>query len=208
MAASSRAIPYSERELAYMKENCTADRKKTYSSFCVRFNRPEVTLDQYNSKCKREGWLTGRNGQYNVGVIPANKGKKMPYNAKVAATQFKKGQVPHNIKPIGHERIGPDGYVLVKVDEQHPHFPSHKGWYRHKQRVEWEKAHGPIPKGMFLKCLDSDKANTDPSNWVLLERGILARLNEAGYDNAPVELKQTVMVTAQLVHAIGKSKRG
>jgi hypothetical protein len=55
---------------------------------------------------------------------------------------------------------------------------------------------------MCLKCL-GEKSNTDPSNWMLIPRGLLPRLNgKSGrnYDAAPAELKPIIMATAQLEH--------
>ena len=70
-----------------------------------------------------------------------------------------------------------------------------------KHRWLWEKQHGAIPADMVLKCLDSDKSNTDPSNWTLVSRAMLPRLAgrwSIAYDDAPAELKPLILNTAKL----------
>lgn len=70
--------------------------------------------------------------------------------------------------------------------------------------LNWEQQHGPVPKGMCLKCL-GERRNTDPSNWELVPRALLPRLNgKSGrrYDHAPAELKPTIMAVAKLEHRL------
>lgn len=70
----------------------------------------------------------------------------------------------------------------------------------YKHRWLWEKANGPIPKGMVLKSLDGNRLNTDPSNWILMTRAALARLTGMyhAYDAAPAEIKPTMLAVARL----------
>lgn len=53
------------------------------------------------------------------GNIPFNKGKKGYMSAeqyeKCKQTMFKKGNIPANHRPIGSERVGKDGYILIKI---------------------------------------------------------------------------------------------
>ena len=144
-------------------------------------------------------------------MVPANKGRKMPFHPNSARTRFRKGQLPHNTKWLGHERVNRDGYVEISVAEKNPH-TGYERRYVHKHRHLWEQANGPVPEGMALKCLDGDKLNTDPSNWEAVPRGLLPRLNGRGgiaYDEAEPELKPTIMAMAKLKHrARQKAKAG
>ena len=180
---------------------------------CARFNetfRRDVTQQNLTALCKRNGWLTGRTGCFEKGAVPLNKGKKMPFNANCARTQFKKGQRPRNAKYAGYERVDPkDGYVYISVNETNPH----TGFARRfvlKHKWRWEQLHGPVPKGMCLKSKDGDRRNTDPSNWELIPRALLTRLNgrHTGvvYDDAPAELKPTIMAIAKLDHGVRERK--
>jgi hypothetical protein len=159
------------------------------------------------------GRTNGRQGigtRFAKGHVPVNKGKAMPFHPNSAATRFKAGQRPHNTKYLGHERISKDGYVEISVNERNKHTGFER---RHvlKHRWLWEQQYGPVPDGFALKSLDGNKQNTDPSNWVLIPRAILPRLNggrhgRTTYDNAPAELKPTILAVAKLAHA-AKSRR-
>jgi len=204
-----KKIGWTEKELAWIKAHATDPRRQSHAAFCEKFSRHGVTIGAYNNLCKRMGWMTGRDGRLRPGSVPPNKGKKMPYNANSARTQFKKGQTPHNTKQLGHEWMHPDGYVYIVVDEKNPHTGfRHRSVLKHKHL--WEQKNGPVPAGHVLKCLDGDKKNTDPSNWDLVPMGVNALLNSRWaplrYNEAPEELKPTVMAVAKLKHK-AKEKR-
>ena len=204
-----KIIPYSQAELDFLKAHRTMPRRELHAAFVGKFNRQDVSLDNLKALCKRKGWLTGRSGRFEGGHVPDNKGKSMPYNANSAKTQFKKGQLPHNTKFAGHERLGQDGYVWISVNETNPH-TGYCRRYVQKHRWLWEQANGPVPEGMVLKCLDGNRQNTDPANWKLISRAMLVRLSGGfgrGYDNAPDVLKPTIMAVTELEHQAKSSKR-
>lgn len=154
----------------------------------------------------RRGDNVGAAHRFKKGGVPANKGKTMPFHPNSASTRFKKGTLPHNTKWAGYERVSKDGYVEISVEETNPH----TGFGRRfvlKHKWLWEKANGPVPNGMALKCL-GDRLNTDPSNWELVPRSLLPRLNGKfgrGYDRAPTELKPTILAIAKLEHAVSQA---
>jgi hypothetical protein len=202
-----RYIHYSARQLAFIKRHRKKPRRELHAMFVRRFRRAGVTLDHLKSLCWRKGWRTGRDGCFKKGLVPANKGKKMPYNANSARTQFKKGGLPPNTKYLGHERVSRDGYVEISVKQVNPH-TGYERRYVLKHRWLWEKANGPVPPGMALKC-KGDRLNTDPSNWELIPRALLPRLGGRfgrGYDNAPAALKPTIMAVAKLEHKLREHK--
>lgn len=198
------AIPYSLEERAFLSKNRTLTRRELHAAFVETFSRDDVSLANLTALCKREKWLTGRNGRYLKGAVPMNKGKAMPYNAAFAAHRFPKGNLPHNTKYLGHERLAKDGYIEVSVEKRNPHTGFERSYVR-KHVWLWEQAHGKIPDGMCLKCLDGNKLNTDPSNWQAIPRALLPRLNGRfgrGYDAAPAEIKPVILATAKLEHAL------
>lgn len=206
--APGYSIAYSDAELAFIKRRRTKPRRQAHAEFVAAFPDHAISFKAYAQLCKQKGFLTGRDGRYSKGAVPANKGKKMPFNANSARTQFKKGQLPRNTKHLGHERADKYGYILISVAETNPH-TSYERRYVHKHRLLWEQKHGPVPKGMVLKC-KGDRSDTDPSNWDLVPRGVLARLNKRPgqrYDNAPAELRPTLMAVAKLQHGLGKRRR-
>jgi len=187
----------------FIKRRKKMRRRELYRAFVKAFQRSDVSFDAFKNLCTRKGWMTGCDGRFEKGIVPANKGKTMPYNPNSARTQFKKGSLPPNTKWLGHERLSKDGYVEISVKQTNPHTGFERR-YVLKHRWLWEQMHGPVPEGMALKC-KGDRLNCDPSNWELVSRGLLPRLNGRfgrGYDNAPSELKPTIMAVAKLEHQL------
>lgn len=198
-------IAYSAAEMAWLEANRTMPLPEYHAAFCTVFERTDVAAANLHGLRKRKGWKTGRTGRFEKGNVPWTAGRKLPFNANSAATQFKKGQMPHNHVGAGHERIDPqDGYIIMIVDEENP-WSGAATRPVHKHRWLWEQANGPVPEGYALKCLDGNKLNTDPDNWEAVPRAILPRLNGIfgrGYDKAPAEIKPTIMAVTKLEHAI------
>lgn len=203
-------IPYSPEELAWIEARKEMPRRELHTEFCRTFARTDVTQTNLTALCKRRGWFTGRTGRFVKGQEAFNKGKKMPFHPNSARTRFKKGQLPHNTKYLGHERLTSDGYVEISVAQTNPH-TGYERRYVHKHRWLWEQKNGPVPDGMCLKCLDGDKTNTDPTNWEPVPRALLLRLNGRfgrDYDTAPPELKPTIMATVKLEHRAREVRKG
>ena len=203
-----RSIKYSKQELAFIEEHKALSRRKLLDTFRARFRRDDVSLSNIGSLCKRKGWLTGRTGCFQKGATPANKGKKMPYNPRSAAHWFKTGREPHNTKWEGHERLSKQGYVEISVRETNPH-TGYERRYILKHRWLWEKSNGPVPDGHALKCLDGNRTNCDPDNWIALPRSMLPRLNGRSgrnYDHAPAEIKPVIMTTARLAQSAADAR--
>lgn len=205
-----RHIVYSAAELGWIIDNSTRPRAEAHADFLRVWNRTDVSLVNFAALCKRKGWTTGRSGRFQAGQAAHNKGRKMPYNANSAATRFKPGKrtgrAKQNYKPIGAERITPSGYVERKINDD---LPFQARW-RAVHLIRWEAAHGPVPDDHCLKCLDADKANTDPANWRLIPRALLPRLNgrwTLGYDEAEPELKATLLALAEVEHAARRRRK-
>jgi hypothetical protein len=154
----------------------------------------------------------GASTRYAKGQTPANKGAKRPAGwapGRMRETQFSAHAQSWNTQPIGAERII-GGYRWTKVrDERRVRWDQN---WRQTHILSWESVHGPIPSGWCLKCLDSNRLNCDPSNWHLIERGVLPLINggkgsRLSYDHAPEDLKPTVLAVAKLRRA-AKQRRG
>lgn len=201
-------ITWHPEELAWIEARKDWPRADLHRAFCAFWQRYDVSLVALIALCKRKRWLTGRNGCWVKGQVSRNKGQKMPpeVREKVAATMFRKGARPKSWRGAGHEAIDKrQGYVWMIVDETNPYTGAPTRRVQ-KHKWLWEKAHGPVPAGHALKCLDGNKLNTDPSNWAAVPRSMMPRL--AGrqgrvphYDTAPAELKPTLMAIAQLEQA-------
>lgn len=205
-----RSFLFSPDEVAWLHQHATLSRNDAGREFRRAFDRAEVTDAQIVTWRKNNQVKTGRTGRFEKGLVPWSKGRKLPPNENSARTQFQPGQRPHTARPIGYESVSRDGYVLICVDRPNPWRPGQATHMTFKHKELWIAAHGPIPAGHVLKCLDGDKTNCDPSNWQAIPISMLPRLNgKSGrdYDRAPVELKPVIMATAQLEDAIKKRRR-
>lgn len=201
-------IVYSAAELAWLEANHALPIAEYHRLFCARFRR-DVSAANLHALRKQKGWTTGRTGRFEKGAVPHNKGVPCApgqggNHPNARQTHFKPGHrsgvAAALYRPIGTERISKDGYLERKV---HDGLPMQSRW-RAVHRIEWEAIHGPVPDGMALKCL-GDRRNTDPSNWKLVPRALLPRLNGRfgrGYDAARPELKPTIMAVVELEHAL------
>lgn len=209
-----RVIPYSVEEIAWLEVNRTMVISEYHRAFCAAFGREDVSAGHLHALRKRKGWKTGRTGCFEKGESPHNKGKAFPVAAthpNCRKTQFRAGsrtgKAAVNYKPIGFERISKEGYRERKI---HDGLPFKSRW-KLVHRIEWESAHGPVPNGMVLKCL-GDKLDTRPSNWELVPRAMLPRLNggrhktRIAFDDAPSELRPTIMAVAKLEHQVRERK--
>lgn len=214
-----RQIRYSEEELAFIEWRQAMTRRALHESFVQQFGRTDVKLEDIKALCSRRKWNTGRTGCFEKGMVPLNKGKLCPpgkggRHPNARKTQFKKGSMAGaaaaKYKPIGTERLSKDGYLERKV---HDGMPQQSRW-RSVHLIRWEEVNGPLPEGKALKSVDGDRSNTDPSNWMAVPRAMLARLSGRygrDYDNAPQELKPSILATVQLEHRareISGRKRG
>lgn len=161
-----------------------------------------LTLNQIKAYKKNHHISSGLDGRFTKGLVPANKGVKMPKEVytKVSGTMFKKGHIPANHKPVGCERIDiKDGYILVKTKEP-------KTWEL-KHRVIWEQHYGPIPKGKCLIFLNGDKTDVRIDNLVLIDRKVNVRINQAGLRYEDPDSTKAAINVAELLSAIGEAKR-
>lgn len=183
---------YSKEELAFIKCNRKMPRRNLLAAFVERFGRT-ITLNGLYGICKTKGWRTGRAFRLKKGQCPPG-GEKF---------RFKKGHIPPQAKTLGHESTD-KGYIRVSVAKTSP-----SGFERTmvpKHRWLWEQQHGPIPRGMILKC-KGERSNSDPSNWECVPNSVLFRLQNRGHTSAPAVLKPTIMAVAKLEDSIRKKSR-
>ena len=99
---------WSDEEKQYLAE-ITPGRgyKEIQSMMSCKFGF-DYTHHQIKGAITRNKLNTGRTGRFEKGRATWNKGTKGLTKANV--TSFKKGQKPHNYKPLGSERITKDAY--------------------------------------------------------------------------------------------------
>lgn len=157
-----------------------------------------LTARQMNTFKKNRGLRSGIDARFKPGCVPFNKGKKGIGGHE--PTQFKKGQKPHNYKPVGTERIrSVDNYVDVKVADPNV--------WRPKHHLIWEAANGPIPKGYVILFGDGDIRNFELDNLILITRSQLAMLNKHNLIQDDADLTRTGIIIADLHMKIAELKK-
>jgi hypothetical protein len=152
----------------------------------------DLSVSALRGTCKRHGFRAASNGRFVAGGASWNANVK-GYRAS-PATEFKKGNTPKNILPVGTELEKDDGYVWVKIAE-----PS--DWWQ-KHRLIWEAKNGPQPKDTAVIFLDGDRRNFAEDNLQLLTRRELLQLNRNKYSQAHPELKPAVLAVSKLETAV------
>jgi len=187
---------FTEKQVDFLKKNYPG---RTVVELRKLFNAKfytNMTRQQIKTAVHSRGITCGRTGQFLKGHKPWNTGTKGMTGAN--KTSFKKGLVPANHRPLGSERIcQKDGYVWIKVAEWDSNFHRPTRW-KPKHVHVWEQENGPVPKGFILKFIDGDKENVDPSNLMLISLALNLRLNKHGYNDAPAEIKPSILALAKM----------
>lgn len=189
----------SKEQYAWLKDNCAGLTYAAMQQLIADKFGVHLTIAQVNSLRSRYKMNSGLTGQFKKGITPWNKGKHYQAGGRCAETQFKKGNIPHNIRPVGYERVDTDGYVHFKPEG------SEKMVIKHIYL--WTKAYGPIPPGKCLIFLDGNKRNCDLKNLKLIDRAIHARMNQRHLYTANPELTELGLATAELIRARYKRKK-
>lgn len=187
---------YTEEEHNFLRSIITGH---TYKEIVAEYNKSfdepitETRVKGYMANHKINNGLTGR---FKKGNVPYNKGKHCPTVGRMAETQFKKGGLPPNTKPIGYERITKDGYVEVKV-KMRPNRDTGEKNFVCKHRLIWEEAHGPIPKGQKIIFLDGNKQNCSLENLAIVSAKEEIELMRRGLFSKERELTKTGILIAK-----------
>jgi hypothetical protein len=144
--------------------------------------------------------LDGRAVQFKKGHHSWNKGLRGVCFGGVQ-TQFKPGNVPHTIKPIGTERISQDGYLQRKVtNEGHARFH-----YKFVHRIVWEEANGPIPETHYVVFKNGNRLDVRLENLELITRSEHAMRNSIM--RYPKEIRDVMRMKGRLTKAIKKVEK-
>ena len=136
----------------------------------------------------KENYKGYEHTQFKKGMKSWNKGMKgLQIGGK--ETQFKKGQTPHNTKPIGHRSFR-DGYLVEKVE---------KG-FEFVHILLWKQHNGEIPKGMFVVFKDRNRSNIHIDNLEIIDR--VEHMRRTHIQNLPEELKEVIHIKKSLTRKI------
>ena len=161
----------------------------------------EANIGNFKYRYKIKSGTHG--GRFQKGREPHNKGQKASKEVyeKMAPTMFKKGQMPHNHKPVGSERINVDGYVEVKTEEP-------RTWEL-KQRVIYREYYkDDIGKDEVIIFLDGNRLNLDPDNLRKINRAELVRYNQDHLYGDDPEMNEAALSIARLKAKVGELRNG
>lgn len=197
---------YSFEEIEFLKKNAPG---RTLKELQLMFNKKfnidisEQSIENTKHRHNIKSGITG--GQFCKGNIPVNKGKKwseyMPQESQQGSlrTTFKKGNIPHNHRPVGSERVNKDGYIEIKVQEP-------KKW-RLKHRVLYEKEYGEMPKGHKLIFADGNKLNLNLDNLILVSSSeeLIMNRNKLFFEDKT--LTKTGALVSKVIDTANKKKK-
>lgn len=179
---------FNKEQIKFMKANyAKLGRQGLTDALNEKFNT-QFKKSQLVGYLKANKIKSGRTGYFKKGVPSWSKGTKGVLKANSAS--FKKGLVPHNVKPVGSERVSVDGYVEIKVKGS-------KAW-KLKHRIVYEQHFGKLKPGDVIRFKDDNRLNMDPSNLIKVSRAEHHFLNKLGYSKADIELKPTLELLAKL----------
>ncbi|MDD5106072.1 MAG: HNH endonuclease signature motif containing protein [Desulfuromonadaceae bacterium] len=193
---TGKCLIYTSEQVEWLRENVVGRSYVEIASGLNALFNDNKTVEQIKSFIGNHGLNTGRTGCFEKGIVPWNTGTKGV--VKPNSGNFKPGTAPPNRKPLWDERIcSKDGFILMKVPERDPHtgFPTR---YKHKHVWIWEQANGPVPEGMAVSFIDSNKLHCELDNLMLITRSELLSLNLLNYKETPDELKPSVLALAKL----------
>lgn len=164
----------------------------------ARYGEGTITPEQVAAYKKNHNIPSGLDMRFRKGRVPHNKGTHPKTTGRMGETQFKKGNRPHNARPVGSERVTRDGYIEIKVAEPNK--------WELKHRVVWEELHGPIPDGNLIVFRDGDKLNLDPDNLVMISKSVNARLNHMCLRGTEPDYFDTAVLVARVAAETGRRK--
>lgn len=192
---------YSEKHLKFIIENVKNTEKKLVEMFNETFEIKITVGILGNIKTKlgiRSGMIGGR---FEKGHKAFNKGKKwsdyMNVNSQenCRETTFKKGNQPHNHRPVGSERITKDGYLEIKIAEPNK-------WQR-KHRFVYEQKFGKIPRGYTISFADGNKLNFDLDNLMLVKRAENLIMNRMALYCNHAECTKSGLLVVKVIEKVG-----
>ena len=204
---------YPQGMYEFIRDNSWGVSSKQMAEMCnEKFgtNWTQTGMKQFR---QRHGIKSGETGWFQKGHAPGNKGKKLEeyvgeeraaeIKKRIAPTQFKKGQSPHNEYPIGTVIVNGQGFKLRKRQMEGTL------WERWEflHRAVWMEHNGPIPDGMMVIFRDGDRLNCDISNLTLISKTENAALNKLGLRSEDPDLTDAGINLVRLRFAVKAARK-
>jgi hypothetical protein len=129
--------------------------------------------------------------QFLKGNIPWNKGMK-GLQIGGEQTQFKKGTIPPNHRPVGSTRIDEEGYTYIKIAEPRKWALLHRHIY--------EQEYGKINRNEVIVFRDKNRSNFEIGN--LEKISMSENMERNRITKYPIEIQETIKALNKLWHAI------
>lgn len=192
----SKAIP--KEQIEYVRQIAWHRTNEEIQTMLNEKFGTDYTYKQVKALKNNHKIQSGLTGHFEKGHHPWTKGKsikeicyKPESYARWESHHWYKGNRPYNAVPVGTETVDKYGYIKVKIAEPNA--------WEFKHRIIYEKAYGPIPKGMLVALIDGDKTNLSPENMMLIdqhENGFRHRY--AGMYEGDHELGKAVILNSKL----------
>lgn len=198
-------LMFNQEQLAWLAKNY---KKLTVQDLTKAFNARynlDKTPGQMKGHLTRNRIRSGRTGCFKAGHKPWCAGTTGLLKANSGT--FKKGIVPANTKPLGHERIDTqDGYILIKVEEPDP-YSNAPTRYKHKQVFIWEQHHGPVPADHLITFIDDDRMNCNIENLECISHAEHIRRNYLQINSYPGSVRPVLKNIAKLANVIHQKQQ-
>ena len=198
-------IKYKKEHIEFIKNNVQGiTLKELTNRFNKKFNMNVSESAISNIKTKNNLYSGIVGGQFKKGQVPFNKGKKMSNEQyeKCKVTMIKKGNIPANARTIGSERLGKNGYILIKIQDGH----KNKNWIP-KHRYLYESIYGNIPTGYKLMFADGNNKNFDLDNLILVSNEELLIMNRNKLIKQYKDLTKVGVNIAKVIDKVDKRKK-
>lgn len=206
---------WSEEELSYLKNNYPSvkteliakhlkrSERSVYSmAYVIGLNKSEEFRKSEESGIFRKGKVIGVEHRFKKGHVPFNKGKKQSeYMSdeqikKCSATQFKKGNLPHNTKR--------DHIISLRTDssanKKYYHIRLGKAKWIAYHTYLWEQANGKLPENHIVIFKDNNPMNCVLENLEAISRSENMKRNTI--HRYPEEIKEVIRLQSKLTKTI------
>lgn len=189
-------IKFTEEQKNFIYENYKGIGNKELTE--IFNNKFDTQLDKQIYYFKRNHHLnSGLTGRFEKGHKTWNKGTKGLTTSN--KTSFKKGNIPHNYRPVGSERITKDGYIEIKIEDPNK--------WQLKHRFVYENIYGDIPAGHNVMFADKNKRNFDKDNLILVSKGEGLIMNNNNLISEDKELTKTGHLLSKVIDKTSKVKK-
>ena len=196
---------FTDEQLQFIRDNVVNTEKgltelvnKTFGT-----NYSVSSISNMKTKLGIHSGLVG--GRFQKGQISHNKGKKWDdfmspeAQANSRKTTFKKGNIPHNHRPVGSERVNVDGFAEVKVAEPNK--------WKLKHRLLWEEVNGEIPEGYKIIFLDGNRSNIQLSNLEMVKDAEEFIMNQQGLFSHDADMTKSGVLISKVRHKAFELKK-